>query len=289
MKNTLVLLLLLISSLILSTQFLFIEQSSIVKEKDFSEKVNLALRDVGHQLLLISGNLNQQIPPVIINDNSFTLKLEAILNYDTLPYLLDEALHDFNINASYRVMVRQCQKDTIILGYTRQSYKNETVACMGRELLSECNNIEVVFDQEKKAAGFPFRLLLGSLGILGILSFVWLYFFKKPASIELLQSEADPKIIALGTLKFNHENLTVQSANKSKKLTYRENKLLYTFASQPNQVLTREQLLEDVWGDEGVMVGRSLDVFVSRLRKILSLDPNVQIKNVHGVGYRLET
>jgi DNA-binding response OmpR family regulator len=215
--------------------------------------------------------------------------LEAILNYDTLPYLLDKTLHNFNINDTYRVMVRQCEKDTIILGYTLQSYKNETVACMGRELLSECNNIEVVFDQEKKAAGFPFRLFLGSLGIVGILSFVWLYFFKKPASIGLLQNEANQKIIALGTLKFNHENLTVHSANKSKKLTYRENKLLYTFASQPNQVLTREQLLEDVWGDEGVMVGRSLDVFVSRLRKILSLDPNIQIKNIHGVGYRLET
>ena len=59
-------------------------------------------------------------------------------------------------------------------------------------------------------------------------------------------------------------------------------------AQHPNEVLSRDTLIAKVWEDEGVIVGRSLDVFISRLRKLLKGDDSVQIKTVHGVGYRLE-
>jgi DNA-binding response OmpR family regulator len=71
-------------------------------------------------------------------------------------------------------------------------------------------------------------------------------------------------------------------------LTFREAKLLEYFASHPNEVLNREQIQDYVWKDEGVIVGRSLDVFISRLRKILKSDESISIKNIHGVGYKLE-
>ena len=66
-------------------------------------------------------------------------------------------------------------------------------------------------------------------------------------------------------------------------------KLLAFFARHPDQVLQRDEILQQVWADEGVLVGRSLDMFVSRLRKKLAGDPTVSIVAVHGVGYRLET
>jgi len=53
------------------------------------------------------------------------------------------------------------------------------------------------------------------------------------------------------------------------------------------QILEREKIVAKVWGEEGVIVGRSLDVFISRLRKILKEDTRLEIKNVHGVGYKL--
>jgi DNA-binding response OmpR family regulator len=64
--------------------------------------------------------------------------------------------------------------------------------------------------------------------------------------------------------------------------------LLDLFCQNKNQLLPREEILEYVWGDEGVIVGRSVDVFVSRLRKKLKPDDNIKITSVHGVGYRLE-
>ncbi|MBK8042565.1 MAG: response regulator transcription factor [Haliscomenobacter sp.] len=72
-------------------------------------------------------------------------------------------------------------------------------------------------------------------------------------------------------------------------LTFREAKLLRLFVTHSGQLLEREFILTQVWADEGVLVGRSVDVFVSRLRKKLSADPSVSIVAVHGVGYRLET
>lgn len=272
--------------MMLSMQFLLIDDKQISNSDQFSEKVNLILREVGHQLLLISGNDKQQIPPVQNkNENTFILKLDAKLNYDTLPYLLNNSLISHNINRPYHVLVKECMEDVIILGYTLQSFENRSIPCLGREMESECNAIEIVFTENKAKFGL-YRYISGGLGILGVLSFVWLFFLnKRSISNQIPKNEEDH--LLLGSLKFDHQNLTIGSSVKTKKLTYRESKLLLAFATQPNQVLTREQLLEQVWGDEGILVGRSLDVFVSRLRKIISLDPNLQIKNVHGVGYKL--
>ena len=72
-------------------------------------------------------------------------------------------------------------------------------------------------------------------------------------------------------------------------LTFRETKLLQLFANNVDRLLDRESIIQQVWADEGVLVGRSVDVFVSRLRKKIAADPTIAISVVHGVGYRLET
>ena len=70
-------------------------------------------------------------------------------------------------------------------------------------------------------------------------------------------------------------------------LSYKENQLLQLFCSSPNVTLKREYLLNQVWGDEGDYIGRTLDVFISKLRKKLLLDNSVRIINIRGIGYRL--
>ena len=83
-------------------------------------------------------------------------------------------------------------------------------------------------------------------------------------------------------------NLVLVSEHKTFNLTYREAKLLHLFTNNKNKVLERDFILKSVWEDEGIIVGRSVDVFVSRLRKMLAEDLQVKISAVHGVGYRLE-
>ena len=60
------------------------------------------------------------------------------------------------------------------------------------------------------------------------------------------------------------------------------------FVAKPNEIISREELTKKVWEDNGVIVGRSLDTYVSKLRKKLQEDPNIKLTNIHGVGYKLE-
>ncbi len=70
-------------------------------------------------------------------------------------------------------------------------------------------------------------------------------------------------------------------------MTQREADLLRYLAKSPNQVLKRSDILLAVWGEDDYFLGRSLDVFISRLRKLLKADEALKIENIHGVGFRL--
>ena len=71
-------------------------------------------------------------------------------------------------------------------------------------------------------------------------------------------------------------------------LSKKECELLEIFVAKPNQIIKREELTKKVWEDNGVFVGRSLDTYISKLRKKLQDDENIKLTNVHGVGYKLE-
>lgn len=123
----------------------------------------------------------------------------------------------------------------------------------------------------------------------------------KPFSIEelclrievfLRRSMAqEPKlesIFPLGNFQFDCANLVLQHATGSKTLTQKEADVLKLLCENKDRVLKREEILKAVWGDDDYFMGRSLDVFISKLRKYLKEDPGVEIVNYHGVGFRLE-
>jgi two-component system, OmpR family, response regulator VicR len=101
--------------------------------------------------------------------------------------------------------------------------------------------------------------------------------------------EQQPKttLLTLGSFEFDYTNLVLKQQGKTTDLTQREADLLQILCSTPNQVVKREALLLKLWGNDDYFMGRSLDVFISRLRKILKSDPSLSIENVHGVGFRL--
>jgi len=97
----------------------------------------------------------------------------------------------------------------------------------------------------------------------------------------------EPRELQIGTYTFDMGNLSLQREDEVKKVTQREGELLYALASQRNKIVKRKNLLEQIWGKEDYFLGRSMDVFISRLRKHLSEDKSIKIENVHGVGFRL--
>lgn len=95
-------------------------------------------------------------------------------------------------------------------------------------------------------------------------------------------------VYVLGSIKFDSGNLLLLYDGKEKKLTPKENALLKLLCNHKNSLLPRDQALNEIWGSTDYFFGRSMDVFIARLRKYLSVDPKVAIQNVHGTGFRLE-
>ena len=91
----------------------------------------------------------------------------------------------------------------------------------------------------------------------------------------------------LGQYEFDHPNLTLRLKEEKKRLTQKEADLLKFLAEHRNEILKRSLILERLWGQDDYFLGRSLDVFISRLRKYLKKDESIKIENIHGVGFRL--
>lgn len=98
---------------------------------------------------------------------------------------------------------------------------------------------------------------------------------------------AQPKLNAIGNYNFDFQKLTLSINDTLQSLTFREAEVLKYLSERPDQVIRRDELLKAIWGDDDYFMGRSLDVFISRLRKYLSADPVIRIDNVHGVGFRM--
>ncbi|HLF65141.1 MAG TPA: response regulator transcription factor [Saprospiraceae bacterium] len=124
-------------------------------------------------------------------------------------------------------------------------------------------------------------------------------YITKPFSIEELilrievflkrskvHSEAPSRQYAIGKYTFDYNNLTLSEGSEVSNLTEREADLLKYLTENANRVIKRSDILLSVWGEDDYFLGRSLDVFISRLRKYLKADDRINIENVHGVGFR---
>ncbi|MCL4108667.1 UNVERIFIED_CONTAM: hypothetical protein GTU68_006985 [Idotea baltica] len=94
--------------------------------------------------------------------------------------------------------------------------------------------------------------------------------------------------INVGHFQFDYSNLSLISSTNSRVLTQKEADLFRFLLMQQNRVCKRSDILREIWGEDDYFLGRSLDVFISKLRKYLASDESVQIENIHGVGFRLK-
>jgi DNA-binding response OmpR family regulator len=123
-------------------------------------------------------------------------------------------------------------------------------------------------------------------------------YLKKPFSMEELivrihsllgriNTDKSDEKIAVGTYSFNFTKQTLAFSDEITALTHRESELLLLLIENKNEVLERSIVLKKIWGNDDFFNGRSMDVFITKLRKKLNLDSNIQIINVRGQGYKL--
>ncbi|MFI5220023.1 MAG: response regulator transcription factor [Bacteroidia bacterium] len=96
-----------------------------------------------------------------------------------------------------------------------------------------------------------------------------------------------PNDFKIGKYDFNYKLRTVSDGKQKHNLSPKEGELLFMLCLKMNDLLKRQDALKKIWGDDNYFTGRSMDVFIAKLRKYLSGDPNVELLNIHGSGFRL--
>lgn len=125
-------------------------------------------------------------------------------------------------------------------------------------------------------------------------------YITKPFSLEELvyrievflrrsrEMEQTDTVFNVGQFQFDPFSFTLRHKDHEKTLTQKEAEVLKLLYCNRDRVLKREEILTHIWGNDDYFMGRSMDVFISKLRKYLKTDPDIQIVNYHGVGFRLE-
>lgn len=104
---------------------------------------------------------------------------------------------------------------------------------------------------------------------------------KQPEATE------EAKIFQIGSLTFDYAHQQLNSGGNSSRLTSKESELLLLFCQNINQPISRSFALKTIWGDDSYFNARSMDVYITKLRKFLREDPSIQIMNLHGEGFKL--
>ncbi|MGK0325542.1 MAG: DNA-binding winged helix-turn-helix (wHTH) protein [Polaribacter sp.] len=256
---------------------------------DFSEEVKIALRQVGNQLLLSNKDSTSLILPITkIDDFKYSISFEKELLFEPnmLVEIIKNNLEKAALSKNYRVEVLQCLDNEVAYSYQINAEQEKTIIpCAGRILPIKCYIVEVHF-LDKNILGFNYNLLFYIF--IPLIIGVFYGRFSKNKKEAAIEESKNEKHSILGSFIFYPEQNKLMQKAIEIALSRKECELLEIFAANMNQVVKREELTKKVWEDNGVIVSRSLDTYISKLRKKLKEDQSIQLINVHGIGYKLE-
>jgi Transcriptional regulatory protein, C terminal len=281
-----------IVSCLLFTIVSFVAEKS--DKSDFeSAKEVIIMREIANRVLRYTGDTTSTVLPINrLAENEFEIPFESGFSFkpDSLVSIIDRVISSNDLPRNYIVNVIECNTSKVIFGYAVLGVNQKNIVpCLGRQQPSKQYCINIKFEE---SSWFSKHLYLLGLGLLGIGLVFWSVqrFKKEKPDFEKKIEEIPTQkaAIQLGKYEFYAEELLLVFESEKIPLTTKEVKLLNIFANNINQIVDRNRLQKEVWEDEGVIVGRSLDMFISKLRKKLEQDPTVKLTNIHGKGYKLE-
>jgi hypothetical protein len=263
---------------------------------DNEQEIKVILRSIGHEFLLQLDDSTSRILPIEKEGDRYAIHFEKEFSFDpdllilsTNTIIARQAIQD-----TYIVEVERCDTAGVIHSFKASLNEEDQLGvCKLRTLPKECyvffftivegpdKFIEEITTDSQTADDnkMNWKLIIGIIG-LTILVFV----------VYLIRKSKKPKVtsevVTIGKFQFDKKGMTLTMKAQSIELSSKETELLLLLVSNENKTLERELILKVVWGDEGGYVGRTLDVFISKLRKKLEADPSLKIINVRGVGYR---
>lgn len=245
----------------------------------------ISMRNIGHKILLKSGDSVSRILPIKqLPNNSFEIHFEKpfALYPDSVYDIIRVEGISGTLPEKYFVNVYDCESRKLQYAYHYPLKKGELPPCIGRQFPKNCYFINIVEKQNTISSNLYILLISASL------FFGWKFKNMKNQNKQGLETdEIMHSFLKIGSIEFYPSLQKIVFDNKNVRLTRKESLILEIFAENINIEIARERLQKEVWEDDGVIVGRSLDMFISKLRKKLNQKPGINIVSVHGRGYKL--
>ncbi|TYA74014.1 winged helix-turn-helix domain-containing protein [Seonamhaeicola marinus] len=277
---------LLILPVLLLAVFIFLSFQKDDSKDSFDQTVKVTLRAIGNKLLLASKDSTSLILPVKkVKENHYKLEFQKQLAItpDSLVTIANASLKKAKLPKRYIVEVVNCSNNEVSYSFKISAFsEKDIVPCLGRNLPADCYIIHVFFLEKTSffdSAAFPILVTIFTLLVL-----IFLLKKKRPQTTEIEPNN----FVKIGAYKFYKDQNKLIRDTTEIKLSTKECELMQMFSAHQNEIIKRETLIKHIWEDNGVFVGRSLDTFISKLRKKFKDDNTINIVNVHGVGYKLE-
>lgn len=277
----------------------FANDTSSVSKAEANQQV--ALRMIGHQVLLSVGDSSSRVLPIETEGNTYTISFEKAFSFhpDIVSQVIDSVVEATQLTSDYIVQFLTCDSNFVAHSYKVSSSNDESVmACKGRSQPKACYYLKIIDLNQPDPLNVSEAAIIGSedaedftswkkfllLVTLAILLLVSLLIYRLSRNPSM---SSDSETIQIGKYQFNPKTMVLILGDEKVELTSKECDLLQLLYESVNDTVERDTILRMVWKDEGDYVGRTLDVFISKLRKKLEGDSTVKITNIRGIGYKL--
>lgn len=269
----------------------------------YEKHIEVAMRMIGHEVLLLSGDSSSRVLPIEKQQGQYHIQFESGFPFDPdeLAVTVNRVISESGITDHYIVEVEHCETGQVVYSYEMSLLTDSSIVpCKGRVMPEDCYSLVLTLfgsnpprdtsasvmnsvpDSPNSRTNPKTYFALALLSIPALLIGLLAVQRKKRNA-----SQGNPNIIAIGEYQYDTRNMELRFGTQTEELTGKEAELLLFLYQGANTTIDRTDILKAVWGDEGDYVGRTLDVFISKLRKKLEADSRIKIVNVRGVGYKL--
>ncbi|MGK0384818.1 MAG: DNA-binding winged helix-turn-helix (wHTH) protein [Bacteroidia bacterium] len=265
------------------------------------QHIEVSMRMVGHQVLLSLGDSSSRVLPIEKKgEDKYQIRFENefAFNPESIASVIDSVITATKIASNYIVQFESCETNQIVHAYEiGRTVDYNVLACETRNQPKACYNLLITILKPSTAtssvelvASRDYNLTDKYIVLVILLACVLLPMILVPLLLNRKtksKTSVDQNIISIGQYRFNKRKMELWFEDQRVELTSKECDLLQLLCDSTNNTVGRETILKMVWGDDGDYVGRTLDVFISKLRKKLEGDSNIKIANIRGVGYKL--